>query len=195
MAAFSSSSWRSLISSRNTEPIRSAAFALIAAAGLSLGAGTPAIARADGADAGVPARADSTSSRSAPYKVMLRSAVVPGWGQMYNHQFLKAALVAAGEGFIVYKALDELRLENDAIDRAGTLPEGPEQDLVEEERLAHQNRKINWIWWGVAAHLLSMADAYVDAHLSTFEDDFGPPEGALRRGGVPEIRLAYRVRF
>ena len=168
------------------------ALVLIAAACLALGAGTPAVARADGA-AG-PTRADSTSHRSAPYKVMLRSAVVPGWGQMYNHQFLKAALVAAGEGFLVYKALDELALENDAIDRAGALPPGPEQDLALEEQDLHGNRKISWIWWGVAAHLFSMADAYVDAHLSTFEDDFGPPEGA-RRGGVPEIRLAYRVRF
>ncbi|HKQ18997.1 MAG TPA: DUF5683 domain-containing protein [Candidatus Eisenbacteria bacterium] len=137
---------------------------------------------------------DSASHRSAPYKVMLRSAVVPGWGQMYNHQFLKAALVVAGEGFLVYKTLDELRLENDAIDRAAALPAGPDQDFAIEEQALHRNRKISWIWWGVAAHLLSMADAYVDAHLSTFEDDFGPPEAAGPRGG-PEIRLAYRVRF
>lgn len=173
--------------------MRAAARSLTVMACLAAVAGpvaAPAPARADG---GAPA--DSASHRSAPYKVMLRSAVVPGWGQLYNHQFLKAALVVAGEGFIAYKALDELGLENDAIDRAAALPEGPEQSLALEERTVHQNRKISWIWWGVAAHLLSMADAYVDAHLSTFEDDFGPPEGARRRGGDPEIRLAYRVRF
>ena len=113
---------------------------------------------------------------------------------MYNHQFLKAALVVAGEGFLVYKTLDELKLENDAIDRAAALPPGPDQDFAIEEQALHRNRKISWIWWGVAAHLLSMADAYVDAHLSTFEDDFGPPEAVGPRGG-PEIRLAYRVRF
>ena len=114
---------------------------------------------------------------------------------MYNHQFLKAALVVAGEGFLVYKTLDELKLENDAIDRAAALPPGPDQDFAIEEQTLHRNRKISWIWWGVAAHLLSMADAYVDAHLSTFEDDFGPPEGTGRGGGAPEIRLAYRIRF
>jgi hypothetical protein len=161
----------------------------IAACAFAVGSGPAPALAADGA------KSDSTSHRSAPYKVMLRSAVVPGWGQMYNHQFLKAALVVAGEGFIVYKTLDELKLENDAIDRAAALPPGPDQDFALEEQTVHQNRKISWIWWGVAAHLLSMADAYVDAHLSTFEEDFGPPEGARRRGGVPEIRLAYRVRF
>ncbi len=173
--------------------MRAAALSLTIAgclAALAALCAAPPPARAEG---GAPA--DSGSHRSAPYKVMLRSAVVPGWGQLYNHQFLKAALVVAGEGFIVYKALDELGLENDAIDRAALLPEGPERDLVLEEESVHENRKISWIWWGVAAHLLSMADAYVDAHLSTFEDDFGPPEGARRRGGDPEIRLAYRVRF
>jgi len=159
-------------------------------AALVAAVGAPASAAAD-----APARADSTSHRSAPYKVMLRSAVVPGWGQLYNHQFIKAALVAAGEGFIIYKTLDELKLENEAIDRVASLPAGPDQDLAFEEQTVHYNRKISWIWWGVAAHLLSMADAYVDAHLSTFEDDFGPPEGARRRAGDPEIRLAYRVRF
>ena len=170
--------------------MRAATLLLTIGACLAALAATPVRARADGR-----ALADSSSHRSAPYKVMLRSAVLPGWGQMYNHQFLKAAVVVAGEGYLVYKALDELGLENDAIDRAAALPAGPDQDVALEEESVHQNRKISWIWWGVAAHLLSMADAYVDAHLSTFEDDFGPPEGARRRGGDPEIRLAYRVRF
>jgi hypothetical protein len=114
---------------------------------------------------------------------------------MYNHQFLKAALVVGGEGYLLVKALDELKLENDAIDRASGLPEGAERELALQEVDVHNNRKISWIWWGVAAHLLSMADAYVDAHLSTFKDDFGPSEESRRHGGAPELRIAYRVRF
>ena len=42
-----------------------------------------------------------------------------------------------------------------------------------------------------------MADAYVDAHLSTFDSDFGKQESLLppRPGDRPVVALAYRVRF
>ncbi|HEX3113011.1 MAG TPA: DUF5683 domain-containing protein, partial [Candidatus Eisenbacteria bacterium] len=45
------------------------------------------------------AKPDTTKHRSSPFKVMLRSAVVPGWGQVYNGKLLKAGVVVAGEGF------------------------------------------------------------------------------------------------
>src|SRR5437773_10515069 len=38
------------------------------------------------------AKQDSTKHRSPPFRVMLRSAAVPGWGQVYNHKYWKAAL-------------------------------------------------------------------------------------------------------
>lgn len=146
-------------------------------------------------------RADSAAAaahpKTAPYKVMLRSAVVPGWGQMYNHQPLKAALVVGGEGFLVAKAIHELHLQNRSLQRAADLEalgDVAGQEAATLEADLHRNRKISWIWWGVAAHLLSMADAYVDAHLSTFDRDLGP---RADRGDAaePEIRLGYRVRF
>ncbi|HEX7079022.1 MAG TPA: DUF5683 domain-containing protein [Candidatus Eisenbacteria bacterium] len=165
----------------------------------------PAAARAAPPPGGTTAResrADSAAAaarpRSAPYKVMLRSAIVPGWGQMYNHQPVKAALVVGGEGLLVAKALQELHLQNRALQRA--VDAEAAGDVVGQEAATldadvHRNRKITWIWWGMAAHLLSMADAYVDAHLSTFDQDLGPRESGRRRDGDPEIRLGYRVRF
>jgi len=146
-------------------------------------------------------RADSAAAaarpREAPFKVMMRSAIVPGWGQMYNHQPLKAALVVGGEGFIVMKTIHELHLQNQAIQRAAdaeAVGDLAAQDAATLDSDLHRNRKISWIWWGLAAHLLSMADAYVDAHLSTFDSDFGP-RASRRAAGDPEIRLGYRVRF
>jgi hypothetical protein len=134
---------------------------------------------------------------------MLRSAVVPGWGQLYNHQPLKAAAVVGGEGFLFSRILRELKLQNDAIDRVS---EGDSTALLDAD--LHRNRKVTWIWWTVAAHLLQMADAYVDAHLSTFAADLrvGERSPARRRddaaamAGPPEspdpaLTLALRVRF
>jgi hypothetical protein len=55
---------------------------------------------------------------------------------------------------------------------------------------------VNWVWWGAAAHLLTAVDAYVDAHLATFEADFGPPESvAPEDPEAPRLTLALRARF
>lgn len=131
---------------------------------------------------------------------MARSAIVPGWGQLYNHQPLKAVVVVGAEGTLVALALHELTLQNDAVQRAAdaaAFGDSTANALATLEAETHRNRKISWIWWTLAAHLLSMADAYVDAHLSTFDSDFGRQESLLpaRPGGRPTIAIAYRVRF
>jgi hypothetical protein len=148
-----------------------------------------------------PAHADSLPRRSKPFTVMLRSAAFPGWGQAYNHKYLKAGLVVAGEGFLAYQAIQELRRENQAIDRQDAILAGG-GDITDPAYIdasldleTHRNRKISWIWFGIAAHLLSMMDAYVDAHLASFDADFGPPPSALNPGERPRFTVAFRTRF
>jgi len=145
---------------------------------------------------------------------MLRSAVVPGWGQLTNHKLIKAVVVVGGEGLLVYKSVDELRKENDAVALASSIdpnvdPLGHDAALAAIER--HYNLKLNYIWWGIALHLVQMADAFVDAHLATFDVDFGPdaarldpisgsggdPGGGpgLGRKDGPRFAVAVHVRF
>ena len=148
-----------------------------------------------------PAPPDTTRRRSPPFRVMLRSAVLPGWGQMYNGKPLKAAVIVAGEGFLVYKALDELAKENEAVDRQSQFPvNSPEYIEAQNDKETHYNLKVNYIWWAVAVHLLQMADAYVDAHLRDFSADLGPLPGpglahAAASGTDPGLAVALRVRF
>jgi hypothetical protein len=48
-----------------------------------------------------------------PRWVMLRSLLVPGWGQAHNHAWIKAALLAAGDGSLRWRLLrDERRLKD-----------------------------------------------------------------------------------
>lgn len=48
-----------------------------------------------------------------PRWVMLRSLLVPGWGQAHNHAWIKAALLAAGDGSLRVKIVqDERRLRD-----------------------------------------------------------------------------------
>lgn len=148
-----------------------------------------------------PAAADSLRHGPKPFSVMLRSAAVPGWGQVTNHKYLKAGLVVTGEGLLVFEALQELKRENQAVDRqtaildAGGDISDPAYVQAGLDKDTHRNRKISWIWFGIAAHLLSMADAYVDAHLASFEADFGPPESAVDSGESPRLTVAFRTRF
>ena len=135
-------------------------------------------------NAAPPAVRDTTIRHVKPFLVMARSAVVPGWGQVYNRQPLKAVLVVAGEGFLTYKIFKELSLENDAIERGDAA-----------DQINHQNRKIDWIWWTAAAHLLQMADAYVDAHFVNFDAEFGPDDDRSSSRGAPRLSLSLNVRF
>jgi Family of unknown function (DUF5683) len=127
--------------------------------------------------------------------------VLPGWGQMYNGKPLKAAVVVAGEGFLVYKALDEFSKENDAVDRLSQLAPGdPGYEQAVDDKEMHYNLKVNYIWWAVAVHLLQMADAYVDAQLRDFNADLGPLPGpglgtAAAAGPDPGLSVALRARF
>ena len=162
--------------------------------------------RADAANVRGGAPADSARHFPSPFSVMLRSAVVPGWGQVTNHKWIKAVVVVAGEGLLVTKALDEYHKEVDATDLASRLDpiaDEPAYVAALESKDRHYNLKINYIWWTIAAHLLQMADAYVDAHLASFEADFGPEEDSLHsdtgpsldRKGEPRLAVAVHVRF
>jgi len=177
-------------------------FALLFAATLAF----PSAASAAKAPARQPRLSPADSAalaarpKTAPFKVMMRSAVVPGWGQLYNHQPLKAGVVVGTEGFLVASALRELKRQNDALQRAAeakAIGDTAGENLANEEVDTHRNRKISWIWFEVAAHLLSMADAYVDANLSTFDSDFGKEEshGPPLPGDDRTVALAFRVRF
>jgi len=183
---------------------RSAVVAVVAAALLAAAPAVraQAVAPSDSAAWRVPiagvaaAPADSTRRGPRPFFVMMRSAIVPGWGQVYNRQPLKAVLVVAGEGLLTYKIFHELRLQNQAIDRqSAALEDSPEYvaALLDEQR--HRNLKIDWIWWAAAAHLLQMADAYVDAHFRNFNAEFGTDETREGAIGAPRLSLAFRVRF
>ena len=123
---------------------------------------------------------------------MLRSGVVPGWGQVVNHKWIKAVVVVGGEGLLISKALDEYHKEQDAANIGDALGKD-----------SHYNLKVNYIWWAIAAHLLQMTDAYVDAHLASFDSDFGPDNGPPHSAAGPghdtkgqaRLTVAVHVRF
>jgi len=94
-----------------------------------------------------------------PRGALLRSAVIPGWGQMYTRHYLK------GVGFFAVHAYFGYRFYEGHQQLAGV------NDLQRREQLEY--RRNTWAWRFLVAYLLCLTDAYVDAHLSGFPDDTG----------------------
>ncbi len=95
-------------------------------------------------------------SPKSPNGAVLRSLLVPGWGQYYNGQKWKAALVCAAEigevGTAIYWHRAAQRV-NDA-----------------RYKLIYEDYRNAAYWFLAGTIVLSMLDAYVDAQLSDFDE-------------------------
>lgn len=114
-----------------------------------------------------------TNLRS-PTGALLRSLAVPGWGQAYNKKYFKAVIVAGGQGVLLGTAIVEWKRASDAKKDASV----PSDERLENYRLHTNNRNL-FLWLYAAATVVSILDAYVDAHLS---QDTG--EGVPKIGGI-----------
>ena len=173
-----------------------------------MSSGPPASAQADSpasarSDSVAAARADSTAAASIPqgpwYKqpkwVMLRSVVIPGWGQATNHKYLKAALAAGGEGYLIYWAAHWRNREQDyqalADENAGSYALNYYYQYLADQAGASRR---DYTWWTIFATVLSMGDAYVDAQLGRrFDAQFKPQEQSVRIAGTLPPTFAVQL--
>ena len=93
-----------------------------------------------------------------PMGAMLRSALLPGWGQLYNRSYIKSGVVVAVHGFLLYKVLDNNRRWLDL------------RKVKDPGRYNAKDTRNRYIWYTGLAYLLNLVDAYVDAYLFGFDD-------------------------
>ncbi|MBN2201230.1 hypothetical protein JW777_04685 [bacterium] len=118
-----------------------------------------------------PRKTETKSPRGA----LIRSAVLPGWGQWYNGAKWKTGLVAAAAAGLAANIIIQNRRAADSV--------------TEDERAFYENsRNLTW-WWVAGLYGLTLADAYVDAHLWHFDTGPEPGWGAFG-GGVTGVRLS-----
>ena len=109
---------------------------------------------------------------------IIRSAILPGWGQYYNGMWFKAILVLGGElGLISAAVIQHQRAV---------------QTDIPEAREFYENDRSRWIWYSVGFWLLNIIDALVDAHLKDFDVD---PDLSFQPGPRPNFtaRLRWRI--
>jgi hypothetical protein len=115
-----------------------------------------------------------------PTGAMLRSALIPGWGQVYADQPLRAiaafGAVAGTAGSVVY--YNQLVVKSRS----------------REERDFYMNYRSQMAWWCAAAYFLNLLDAYVDAHLWHFDTGPGLSENTpVRTARFARVGLAWRL--
>ena len=87
-----------------------------------------------------------------PLGAIVRSAILPGWGQIYNHQYLKAGVAFSLNAFLAYHIYwYELKW----------------RDTKNKD---FQGKRNLYTWYFALGYLLTMVDAYVDAYLYEFND-------------------------
>jgi hypothetical protein len=107
------------------------------------------------------------------YRVVLRSLVYPGWGQLYSKKYLKALAVFTSEATLLGMIYTESREASKAYDAHLVAPDPATAERLYAEYDRHFNKRDSLIWWTAGVVLFSLADAYVDANLITFQDEFG----------------------
>lgn len=97
-----------------------------------------------------------------PLGAVLRSAVLPGWGQFYNESYIKAGVALAVNGALIGAILYN------------------NQKWQSEGDVSFRDTRNTYLWiWGLT-YLITLADAYVDANLYGFDEVMGvsylPPQ-------------------
>ena len=121
---------------------------------------------------------------------VLRSAVVPGWGQIYNQSYWKAPIVWGIGAWLVYNWIQNNKYYKTYRDLyikyPTTNPYDPNYANLTYRNFYRDQRDLFTIYMGLT-YLLQLIDAYVDAHLL----DFTVQENY--QFGLPFIR--FRIRF
>ena len=124
-----------------------------------------------------------------PLKATLLSAAFPGAGQVYNRQYYKLHIIYGGIGAMIYtidfnargfKQFDEAyraRLRGE--DTPDFPSQIPDQALSLQRDEYRKNKELSYFGLGLI-YLLNVADAFVSAHLSTFNIEDDLVEGRLK---------------
>ncbi len=101
-----------------------------------------------------------------PTRALFKSLVVPGWGQMGNHRYFKAALFAGLEIWFASQAIHYGSQANVWKARYNNATDLGDRNTYHAIYGSYYGTRSKYIWYTGIAAFVSIFDAYVDAHLS-----------------------------
>jgi len=110
-----------------------------------------------------------------PWGATLRSAIFPGWGQLYNEEYVKAFVFAGLVGFVAYQIDWNTRKHE------------------QTGKLKYEDDRSRYSWYMGLTYLVMLTDAHVDAHLFKFNEAV---KLAIIPGSSPDsFSLSLSIKF
>ena len=100
---------------------------------------------------------------------MLRSAVLPGWGQLYNESYWKIPVVWGFIGYYIYGAIYYNNRYNEYEDMSNTTESTSLQTRYKSLSKSYRDLRDSFFVYLGITYLVNIVDAYVDAHLFDFD--------------------------
>jgi hypothetical protein len=91
---------------------------------------------------------------------------IPGGGQIYNKQYIKAGIDILAESLLIGTAIHYHTKMNDAY----SLYEQTQTQAHYDEYNYYYQQQQNMIWWWATVKLLALLDAYVDAKMYNYNE-------------------------
>ncbi|MBU2445676.1 MAG: hypothetical protein KJ666_08900 [Bacteroidetes bacterium] len=129
---------------------------------------------------------DTTESISgkSPWGAVVRSALLPGLGQIYNESYWKAPIVWGVSGWFIYNWINNNNLYRDYRDQyLQSVSTGSENSLYKSLREFYRDQRDLFAIYLGLTYFLNLVDAYVDAQLFSFDVE----------GLNNEVRLNFRI--
>ena len=108
--------------------------------------------------------------QKSPWGAVARSAIIPGWGQIYNESYWKAPVVWGVMGWFIYSWIDN---NNKYKDYGNLYLRYGDNSVIDykQYRDFYRDQRDEFAIYLVLAYFLNLVDAYVDAHLFDFSVD------------------------
>lgn len=135
------------------------------------------------------------ATTKSPSGAILRSLVLPGWGQYYVESYWKAPMFVAGWGTLIFFIYDNNSKFQDAkIEYENYLGTDPNEKnfLYRKREYFRDYRDLNVLFLA-GVYIISSIDAYVGAHLFDFNvNDNLTLDYRLNKFGNPEVGLIIK---
>ncbi len=111
---------------------------------------------------------DTAVTRLDPTEALMRSLFLPGWGQLSNRKYIKAGIIMTAEILLIINLAHYIEKTEDARQAFELATNDTEKSILFNKYQDAEDDRSRFGWYLGTLVLISMFDAFVDAHLADF---------------------------